>query len=62
MTDIEQALVEFLMTDLRRARRIVADHVLDDKDRCVRCTGVGCSLRAAALQAIAMSRKQGSGR
>jgi hypothetical protein len=62
VTDIERALVEFYVTDLSRARRIVAEHVLDERGRCVRCTGVGCSLRSAALQALELTRKKGSGR
>lgn len=58
--DIQDALAEFYATDPGRARRIVAEHVLDEAGRCGKCGGVGCTLRAAAVRALALRRGDGA--
>lgn len=58
--DLEEALAEFYARDPERARRIVAEHALDDGGRCVRCKAVGCSLRPAAERALARGRRDGA--
>lgn len=59
--DLEEALAEFYAADPERARRIVAEHALDDAGRCAKCKAVGCSLRPAALRALARGPGSGGG-
>lgn len=54
--DLEAALADFYARDPERAQRIVAEHTLDDAGRCATCKASGCSLRPAALRALARGR------
>lgn len=54
--DLEAVLAEFYARDPGRARRILAEHALDSGGRCATCKSIGCSLRPAALRALAKGR------